>query len=316
MEDIGRETVNRLCSFTSVGWAWLPSAGAAGGILMFSDKEKVECVESWVDIFSISMVAKLVRDSQLWVVTGVHGPTLGARLESFIDEMQIIRCRRELPLVYRWRFNEVLYLEERSRATRRTRGMNKFSEFVESNDLINLPISGARYTWSNSQERLSMSKLDRFFISIEWDDYFSPNHVYALPRVGSDHVPIVLKGGEDIARKGPVPFKFQNMWLLHPGFVDLMKRWWENIEANGLPSQRFQLKLKGIKDNLKTWNREVFGNIITRKKICLEKIQRWDLKEGEEGLEEDERLARKDTQKEYERVLKMEEIMWRQKSRV
>lgn len=42
---------------------------------------------------------------------------------------------------------------------------------------------------------------------------------------GSDHVPIFLKGGEACCQVGPRPFKFHNMWLLHPGFVDLVKGW-------------------------------------------------------------------------------------------
>lgn len=42
--------------------------------------------------------------------------------------------------MHRGDFNEVLYLEDRNRAVRRTRGTNDFCEFVDSNDLINLPI--------------------------------------------------------------------------------------------------------------------------------------------------------------------------------
>lgn len=109
--------------------------------------------------------------------------------------------------------------------------MNEFCEFVEYNELINLSISRAQLTWSNLQERPSLSKLDRFLIYAYWDDYFSPVFVHALPRVGSDHVPILLKGGEAISRSGPIPFKFQNMWLIHPSFVDLVKWWWEVMEV-------------------------------------------------------------------------------------
>lgn len=51
--------------------------------------------------------------------------------------------------MHRGDFNEVLYLEKRSHAVRRTRGMNEFYEFVDGNELINILISGARFTWSN-----------------------------------------------------------------------------------------------------------------------------------------------------------------------
>lgn len=51
--------------------------------------------------------------------------------------------------MYRGDFNEVMYMEERSRARRRMRGMDIFCEFVDGNGLIDIPILGARYTWSN-----------------------------------------------------------------------------------------------------------------------------------------------------------------------
>lgn len=52
-----------------------------------------------------------------------------------------------------------------------------------------------------------------------------PTTVTALPRVASDHMPIFLKRGEGIRDVDPFPFKFQNMWLKHPGFVELMHGW-------------------------------------------------------------------------------------------
>lgn len=48
------------------------------------------------------------------------------------------------------------------------------------------------------QVRLSFSKLDRFLISVEWDDLFLLSVVHALPKPRSDHIPILLKGEEEI----------------------------------------------------------------------------------------------------------------------
>lgn len=81
-------------------------------------------------------------------------------------------------------------LEERSCAVRKTQGMKVLCEFVDHNELINLPIFEARFTWSNFQERPSMSKLDMFFISVKWDDYLTSVSVHALPRLGLDHTSI------------------------------------------------------------------------------------------------------------------------------
>lgn len=113
--------------------------------------------------------------------------------------------------------------------------MDAFCEFVNRNALINVPISRSLFSWSNFQEQPSLSKLDKFLVSADWDDYYSPVSVHALLRVGSDHTPILLKRGEVLTRSGPTPFKFQNMWLLQPSFIDLVKGWWEDIVVEGPP---------------------------------------------------------------------------------
>lgn len=74
---------------------------------------------------------------------------------------------RELPWCIRGDFNEVLYMEERNQAVRRTRGIDKFCEFVDGNDLIDIPIAEARFTWSNLKKSASLSKLDRFLMSVD-----------------------------------------------------------------------------------------------------------------------------------------------------
>lgn len=213
----------------------------------------------------------------------VYGLSNNNCLEEFLAELKTIKSRRDLPWCIGGDFNEVLYLEERNWAVRTTTGMELFCEFVDSNDLINLPITGARYTWSNFQNQPSLSKLDRFLISVEWDDLFSPSSVHALPRLGSDHMPIMPKGRETLTWHGHLPFKFQNMWLLHPGFVDQVKFWWENMKVQGSPGQRFHLKLKGLRDHLQIWNKEVFRDVERRKVSCLDEIKKWDWKEEEVG---------------------------------
>lgn len=67
---------------------------------------------------------------------------------------------------------------------------------------------------------------------------------------------------------------------------------------------------------MRVWNNEVFGDVEWKKLLLLDDISRWDRKEGEEGLDSSELVERKEAQRNLERILEMEEIMWRQKSRV
>ncbi|RVW35158.1 Transposon TX1 uncharacterized 149 kDa protein [Vitis vinifera] len=99
----------------------------------------------------------------------------------------------------------------------------------------------------------------------------------ALPRWTSDHSPICLETNP--LKWGPTPFKFENMWLLHPEFKEKFSDWWQECTVEG-------------------WE----GRI--------------DLIEQEENLNLDLVSERTLRRRELEDLLLKEEVHWRQKSRV
>ncbi|RVW47199.1 hypothetical protein CK203_070143 [Vitis vinifera] len=76
--------------------------------------------------------------------------------------------------------------------------------------------------------RECMALLLRFLVSPSWIDQFSGINQCRLPRPVSDHFPIMLVGGG--IRRGPTPFRFENMWLKAEGFKELVRSWWQGIE--------------------------------------------------------------------------------------
>lgn len=48
----------------------------------------------------------------------------------------------------------------------------RFSDFTNDNEFINLPLARRKLTLSNKHERAAMSRIDRFLISKEWDEHF------------------------------------------------------------------------------------------------------------------------------------------------
>ena len=66
-------------------------------------------------------------------------------------------------------FNVIRNPGEQLRASRHTQAMIDFSNFIFEQGLIDLPMVGGRIRWSNRHTR---SKLDRFLISTELEEYF------------------------------------------------------------------------------------------------------------------------------------------------
>ena len=69
--------------------------------------------------------------------------------------------------------------------------MRDFDDFIRENELID-PLRNASFTWSNLQENPVCKRLDRFLYSSEWVQGFPQSIQEALPRLTSDHCPIVL----------------------------------------------------------------------------------------------------------------------------
>ena len=86
--------------------------------------------------------------------------------------------------------------------------MVNFSDFISELGLIDFPFEGGTFTWSNSREVASCSRIDRFLISSDWEEHFPNIHQRRLQRLLSDHFPILLEGGN--FQRDSWPFRFEN----------------------------------------------------------------------------------------------------------
>ena len=135
-----------------------------------------------------------------------------------------------------------------------------------------------------------------------------------MSRVLSNHFPILLEGGSQ--RRGRIPFRFENMWLRVDNFVDKVKNWWASYLFLGTPSFILAKKLAALKLDLKKWNETEFGNITFKKQDLWSKLNGLDAKEETHRLSTEEKFEQTNLRTDIEKLTLMEEISWRQKSRV
>ncbi|KAK9006380.1 hypothetical protein V6N11_035421 [Hibiscus sabdariffa] len=91
----------------------------------------------------------------------------------------------------------------------------RFFEFLEKSSVLELPIKGGNFTWSNLRSKgdAILEKLDRILANIGWSTLFPKAIGILVVAITSDHSPIflLLKG---LNKRSKKTFKFESKWLL------------------------------------------------------------------------------------------------------
>ena len=209
-----------------------------------------------------------MEDGYIWAFAGVYGPHNRCDRLRMWEELSGVRVSWGTPWVCGRDFNVIRHPSERAGSKSTSSAMRDFANYIMEEELINLSMEGACFTWTNGSVS---SRLDRFLVSSEWEGDHLDIKQYSLPRVVSNHKLVFLDGSG--MHKGPAPFRFENMWLQVEGFKDLIRKWWEGYEISRSPSFRPARKLRLLKEDLQRWNREVFGRVETRLATLVEELQ-------------------------------------------
>ncbi|XP_026434772.1 uncharacterized protein LOC113332450 [Papaver somniferum] len=186
-----------------------------------------------------------------------------------------------MPLCFGGDFNEIRYMVERRGCRRALNSMKYFDDLCNELGLIELPLSGAKYTWSRPPNK--KSKIDRFLFSSEWEHHFPNINFKRLARPISDYFPIELC------------------------LKDL--DW-------GTAGECFSKKLHALKEKLKVWNRDVFGNIDRAIDLALTKMKELDELDDERSFDEGEEDMLVTAKMEFDVAHRRQSIMLRKKSRL
>jgi hypothetical protein len=126
-----------------------------------------------------------------------------------------------------------------------------FNEAISNLGLVELPLEGRKYTWSNMQKTPLLERLDWFFTSASWTSTYPSTLVYPLVKPTSDHVPCVISIGTSIPKARV--FRFENYWLQHSDFKQIVENSWKILVGYTDPAKRITAKLKNLRKSIKTW---------------------------------------------------------------
>lgn len=99
---------------------------------------------------------------------GVYGSCDQLDFVQIGEELLGIRNTWNVPWCLGGDFNVVCYPSEKLGASRLSNQMRCFFKFIEDQGLVDLPLNGAKFTWTNNQARRGSGHLYRFLFSLDW----------------------------------------------------------------------------------------------------------------------------------------------------
>ncbi|GAU22350.1 hypothetical protein TSUD_106780 [Trifolium subterraneum] len=288
---------------------YVDARGHSGGIWLLKQHGSNIATDVF-EVYKDTITIRLSLGTAKWFFTGIYAsPVYTSRLELW---HHINDPRKDItePWLLMGDFNEIIRPSEQKGGNfSHTRAVPLLNVMNNCN-LVDLNTTGGLYTWSRpcNDNRTVYRKLDRAFADVPWSMAFPEAYVEVLCKFHSDHNPLLLRC--DLPRKdyGPQPFRFEAAWITHPTYSDIVKMAWGK-QAGDVASCLLQVQQDSI-----IFNKESFGNI-RKKKIHIERR----LKGIKSALErvDSARLIylQRDLQRDYDLILRQEELHWYQKAR-
>lgn len=209
--------IRKFCPTSFDSFCFLPSVGASGGILVAWKGSLFSGVEIFQNEFSISIEFTSLANNDTWVLRTVYGPCTSERKMDFLDWFGNIQMPDDSDWLIVGDFNLIRKMEDRNRPGGNLTEMNLFNEAIDSLGVVEIPLHGRHFTWTNKQQPPLLERLDWFFSSIAWTLKYSHTLVKSLGMETSDHWPCFIEIKTSIP-KGRI-FRFENYWMQHIDFL-------------------------------------------------------------------------------------------------
>jgi hypothetical protein len=137
--------------------------------------------------------------------------------------------------------------------------MGQFCRFLSEACLREIHLQGWLFTWSNERQHPTLERIDRSFISNEWNAIHPDYDLHAVPSSCSDQTLLLLQTSAAFyARKR---FHFRSLWPKLPGFMEVVERAWHCPLHNADPFSRLAWLQRNTARCLQSWSAKSIGNV-------------------------------------------------------
>ncbi|KAK8681905.1 hypothetical protein V6N13_054304 [Hibiscus sabdariffa] len=214
--------IRSLCgSSSSYKFAYSPSVGSAGGLITLWDPAFFTLETSTIEQRFISITGMIHTFNLKCMLINIYAPNDFHCRQELFGSISSLAASSNLPILLGGDFNIVRNAEEKVGMVTQRGAMKAFSDFIDDLSLIDLPLHGEKFTWSNLRDIPSTSRIDRYLLSHKIDIAWPSLIQQVLPRGISDHNPISLS--ISAAQWGPKPYKWFDHWAENQEFSKIIR---------------------------------------------------------------------------------------------
>ena len=312
-ESFDHSFIRTFCPKRFDRFVFSPSVGASGGIIVLWNSAIFEGTlqEITKSAIRINFISK--HNQEHWTLVTVYGPCRGQERDEFVQWLHDLT----IPFHENWLllgdFNFIRSVENRNRDGADMNDIFIFNEIISYLGLMELPLKGRTFTWSNMQEQPLLEQLDWFFTSCQWTLKYPNSMVHPLAKTTSDHVPCVVSISTTIP-KAKI-FRFENHWIHQPGFDELVQKVWARPVRAANIAGVITAKLKNLRYELKKW-----GRTLSKIKLLIAKcnkvIMLLDQIEDERSLSRPEFNFRNIVKTHMKKLLYVQSEYWKKRCTV
>lgn len=294
---------------SSFSWCFIPAVGQPGGLLCGINTDFYDIVDSEKGSHHIRFLVRDKGNGEHLNIVNVYGAPHNKDKEYFLVELVHIFDVNSFPIIIGGDFNIIRKRGESNRNKPLNKWSHLFTAIIENWEMKEVELNGRIFTWSNNQENPVFEKLDRILMSLSFESLFPLMFLRALPRVLSDHAPLLLDFGLNLP-KITRPFKFELCWFLRKDLdAVVIGVLCDSYYGKSLQDQ-WQNRARALRKKLKGWNLNSVWFYKKQKVFLARAIDDIDRESELIGLTRDKYILRKNLEEELSNIHKEEEIKW------
>jgi hypothetical protein len=194
--------------------------------------------------FGMTVNFSSAHNNDDWKLTTVYGPCDEPARTEFINWFRSHSFDDSENWIFLGDFNFYRSLSNQNRPGGNLADTLIFNDAIGHLGLVELPLKGSAFTWSNMQSDPLLEQLVWFFTSPNWTIDFPSTEVIPMAKITSDHIPCKIVINTSIPKASL--FRFEIFWPEQEDFLDTVVDGWNHSHITSDAARNISAKFKSL----------------------------------------------------------------------